>query len=89
MRQLIREGRFKRDLRRISRRGKSIEKLRAIVVRLQAGEKLNAANRPHFLVGNWRGYSECHIEPDWLLIYRQTDDELRLARTGTHADIFG
>lgn len=46
-------------------------------------------NKDHKLSGNYSGYRECHIEPDWLLIYKQTDDELKLDRTGTHADLFG
>jgi mRNA interferase YafQ len=49
---------------------------------------LPASNRPHRLKGEWKGYSECHVGPDWLLIYKVTDDEVRLARTGTHADLF-
>jgi mRNA interferase YafQ len=51
-------------------------------------EALPAANRAHPLKGEWKGYWDCHIEPDWLLIYKLTDDEVRLARTGTHADLF-
>ena len=46
-------------------------------------------NKDHNLIGNYSGYRECHIEPDWLLIYKQTEDELRLDRTDTHADLFG
>ena len=49
---------------------------------------LPASKRAHPLKGAWNGYWECHVEPDWLLIYKVTDDEVRLARTGTHADLF-
>ena len=47
------------------------------------------ARRDHPLKGEWQGFRECHIEPDWLLIYEATDDDVTLARTGTHADLFG
>lgn len=56
---------------------------------LRIPSPLPTKNRDHNLSGNYSGYRECHIEPDWLLIYKQTDDELRLDRTGTHADLFG
>ena len=46
-------------------------------------------NKEHNLIGDYSGYRECHLAPDWLLIYKQTDDELRLNRTGSHADLFG
>lgn len=56
---------------------------------LRIPAQLPLKNKDHNLSGNYSGYRECHIEPDWLLIYKQTDDELRLDRTGTHADLFG
>jgi mRNA interferase YafQ len=59
-----------------------------VVAKLQRGETLPAFNRAHPLKGDWKGYWDCHIEPDWVLIYKLTEDELRLARTGTHADLF-
>jgi len=49
---------------------------------------LEPKHRNHFLKGEWKHYAECHIEPDWLLIYRIVDEELQLARTGSHADLF-
>jgi mRNA interferase YafQ len=54
-----------------------------------AARPLPAANRDHQLKGDWRGCRDCHIGPDWLLIYRDNGDEIELVRTGTHADIFG
>jgi mRNA interferase YafQ len=72
----------------VDRRGYDLQKLQAIIVKLQRGEALSPQNRAHPLKGEWKGYWDCHIEPDWLLIYKLTDDELRLARTGTHADLF-
>ena len=82
--------RFRRDLRRMRRRGKEIGKMQAIVRRLVNEEPLPERHRDHRLVGDWNHCRECHIEPDWLLIY-QIDAEratLTLVRTGTHADLF-
>ena len=79
---------FKRDYRRCVKRGYQIGKLHDIIERLAGGKKLDARHRNHSLVGAYRDCSECHIEPDWLLLYRLTDDELILIRTGTHADLF-
>ena len=70
------------------RRGYDLRRLEAIIAKLQRGETLPPANRDHPLKSDWKGYRDCHIEPDWVLIYKLTDDELRLARTGTHADLF-
>ena len=55
---------------------------------IRRGERLPAAARPHPLKGEWKSYWECHVAPDWLLIYRVTDEEVLLARTGAHADLF-
>lgn len=56
---------------------------------LRVPAALPVQNRDHSLSGNYAGYRECHIEPDWLLIYMQSENELHLYRTGTHADLFG
>lgn len=63
--------------------------LQQVIDTLRIPDALPVKNRDHNLSGNYYGYRECHIEPDWLLIYKQTDTELRLDRTGTHADLFG
>ena len=81
-------NRFLRDLRLAKRRGKDIDKLEAIVNLLQAGKPLPSRNRDHGLSGNWQDHRECHIEPDWLLIYKSDEEHLFLERTGTHADLF-
>jgi len=80
--------RFKKDLRRAAKRRYDLEKLARVIDALAAGEKLPARFSNHKLSGNWGGHWECHIEPDWLLIYYYEDDYLVLARTGTHADLF-
>lgn len=81
-------GQFKRDLRQQQKRGKNMAKLKAVVELLIAGEPLSPKNRDHALTGNWTGWRDCHVEPDWLLIYKILPEELVLGRTGTHADLF-
>ena len=82
-------GRYKRDFKRISRRGYDLGALNVVLDTLADGKLLPAAYLDHTLKGDWKGHRECHIEPDWLLIYQADDDEVLLARTGTHADLFG
>jgi mRNA interferase YafQ len=81
--------RFRRDVKRLRRQGVDLAKLQAVVVTLAAQEPVDEQYRDHALVGNWRGFRECHIQPDWLLIYRVEGEELQLARTGSHAELFG
>ncbi|MEI7669580.1 MAG: type II toxin-antitoxin system YafQ family toxin [Pseudomonadota bacterium] len=80
---------FRRDMRKIMKSGKNIKVLEEIVVKLANKEALPAKNRDHSLVGNWSGHRECHIEPNWLLIYKINENELLLVRTGSHANLFG
>jgi mRNA interferase YafQ len=88
MRALVESTAFRKDVKRAHKRGYDVQKLEAIIKKLQRGETLPSSNRAHPLKGEWKGYWDCHIEPDWLLIYNLTADEVRLARTGTHADLF-
>ncbi|CAE6871202.1 mRNA interferase toxin YafQ [Paraburkholderia aspalathi] len=81
-------GAFRRDVRRAEKRGKDMAKLRALLQLLLEQTPLPDRYQDHPLKGPWAGYRDAHLEPDWLLIYRTVDDELRLARTGTHADLF-
>ncbi len=80
---------FKRDYKRMKRRGKDLEQLRSVIQKLARGQPLEGRYRDHPLLGGYRGTRECHIEPDWLLIYEVTEEELVLIRTGSHADLFG
>jgi len=80
--------RFKKDFKTCVKRGYQMSLLQQAIDTLRIPAPLPPQNRDHNLIGNYSGYRECHIEPDWLLIYKQTDDELRLDRTGTHADLF-
>jgi mRNA interferase YafQ len=79
---------FKKDLDQSIKRNKDISKLKNIISNLCQGLVLPAKNRNHKLRGNYEGYWECHVEPDWLLIYKKTETELILVRLGTHADLF-
>ena len=80
---------FDRDLKVARRRGKNLAKLWTIVELLAGGETPGLRHRPHKLSGEWRNFWECHIEPDWLLIWHIRADTLVLVRLGTHADLFG
>lgn len=80
---------FRRDIKRLGRQVADLSELESVVKILAEGETLEEKYRDHPLTGNWRGYRDCHIRPDWLLLYRITDEELQLARTGNHADLFG
>ena len=81
-------GKFKKDVKRAERRGKDIDKFKAVLSLLIEEKPLPASYRDHPLRGDWAGFRDLHIEPDWLLLYRIEGNELRLARTGTHADLF-
>ena len=85
---LLTTKRFGRDLKRAKKRGKDLGRLWAVVGRLLRGQALDLRHRRHRLSGAWSGSWECHIEPDWLLIWIQDDDALVLVRTGTHSDLF-
>lgn len=81
---------FKKDYKRIKKRGRNIEKLKHVIELLASGQKLDQKYRDHELTGNYNNFRECHIEPDWLLIYQIENEELILilSRTGTHSDLF-
>ena len=82
---------FRKDYKLAMKRGLKIELLEQIVALLAVGKSLPEKNKDHALTGNWVGHRECHILPDWLLVYRIEDDVLvlTLTRTGTHSDLFG
>jgi mRNA interferase YafQ len=79
---------FKKDVKRLQKRGKDLAKIKTVIGLLLAEKPLPPKNRDHQLGGNWSGRRDCHIEPDWILIYKPLDDELLLERTGTHSDLF-
>lgn len=82
---------FKKDFKLAMKRSMKIELLEEMIAMLAMGETLPDKHKDHVLTGNWVGHRECHILPDWLLIYRIEDEVLvlTLARTGTHSDLFG
>ena len=90
MLEIVLSNRFKKDLKLIAKRGYNLELLNKIVELLASQEKLPAKHKDHELIGNYVGFRECHIQPDWLLVYRIEDDDLILflSRTGTHSDLF-
>lgn len=81
---------FKKDYKLAKRRGLNLDLLKDIVTKLANGESLEAKYKDHPLSGDWAGHRECHIQPDWLLVYRIEYDVLvlTLTRTGTHSDLF-
>lgn len=81
-------GKMKKDLKTCQKRGYDFSLLENILSKLQIPEALDPKNKEHNLKGNYIGYKECHILPDWLLIYRQIGEYLELYRTGTHSDLF-
>jgi mRNA interferase YafQ len=93
MRTIDRSSAFKRDYKRESKGQHRVtldDVLRSVLVALASDQALDVRYRDHDLSGNWAGYRECHLKPDLLLIYRKSDDDtLRLARLGSHSELFG
>ncbi|NBB78578.1 MAG: type II toxin-antitoxin system mRNA interferase toxin, RelE/StbE family [Verrucomicrobia bacterium] len=89
MLELVRKSRFKKDFKKLASSGKDLQKLAEVLQTLRAEEPLAERYRDHQLTGNYIGHRECHISPDWLLIYQTTETELILVRTGSHSELFG
>ncbi|MCL5966889.1 MAG: type II toxin-antitoxin system YafQ family toxin [Deltaproteobacteria bacterium] len=88
MRAPRRAGQFKKDYKRMKRRGKDMAKLRGVMEKLARQEPLDPKHRDHVLVGNYVRRRECHVEPNWLLVYKIESDSILFERTGTHSDLF-
>lgn len=88
MRQPDYSGQFKRDVKRAQKRGKDLGKLKTLLGLPIEGEPLPTTYLDHPLQGEWRGCRDAHIEPDWLLIYKITENVVRFERTGRHTDLF-
>lgn len=84
----ISTNRFLKDVKLSRKRGFNIEKLKNIITLLRENKELPKKCRPHLLSEEWDDCWECHITPDWLLIYRFTENEIHFLRTGTHSDLF-
>jgi mRNA interferase YafQ len=88
VRNLARGTQFRRDVKLAQKRGKEMVKLREVILLLMEGRPLPPRFKDHPLSGDWKHYRDCHIETDWLLIYKIDRDDLHLVRTGTHSDLF-
>ncbi len=88
MLRLVYTTQFKKDIRRTEKRDKNLQKLRLVIEILAAGERLDPIHRDHKLLGKLQGRRECHIESDWLLIYKLDEEQIIFERTGTHSDLF-
>ncbi len=90
MLEIVLSSRFRKDLKTASKRGYNLNLLNEVVNKLASKQELPVKNRDHELSGDYSGFRECHIAPDWLLIYRVVDEDLvlYLMRTGTHSDLF-
>jgi len=85
---LIRGAQFRRDVKLAERRGKDLSKLRELILLLAEGQPLPPRYKDHPLSGDWKHFRDCHLESDWLLIYKIEGDDVYLVRTGTHSDLF-
>jgi len=86
-RALVTTKSFERNLKRLRKRGKDIDRLWDVVEALRLGRPLQPRHRDHALTGKWQGFRDCHVEPDWVLIYQLDVEAVYLTRTGTHADL--
>lgn len=85
---VVYRNKFKKNLDLMIRRGKDPEKIKQVIIALVNEQPLDKKQRDHALTGNFSGFRDCHIEPDWILIYRIESDILYLERTGSHSDLF-
>jgi mRNA interferase YafQ len=79
---------FKKDYKKIKKQNKDLSKLRIVIKKLVDQQTLESKYKDHQLTGNWKGHRDCHIESDWILIYKIADNALILERTGTHPELF-
>lgn len=88
MKPLFQTSQFKKDIKRLKKQGKNLNTLEAVLRILSEGGGLEERHRDHGLTGKWSGSRDCHIEPDWILIYRVDEDAIFLERSGSHSDLF-
>ncbi len=88
--EIVPSNQFRKDLKLAAKRGYDLNKIKNVIEKLANGEILEAKYRDHLLTGDYGGFRECHIQPDWLLVYQIDNGQLVLflARTGTHSDLF-
>ena len=80
-------SKFKKDYKKSGKQGRDVEKLKVVMARLQRQEELESKYRDHELIGNWKGVRECHLSPDWLLLYRIDGETIIFIRTGSHSEV--
>jgi mRNA interferase YafQ len=85
---IVYSSQFKKDYKKVKKQNKDIGKLSVVIDKLAAKERLDAKYSDHPLTGSWKGFRDCHVEPDWILIYQTTAEALILARTGAHSELF-
>ncbi|MGH7600068.1 MAG: type II toxin-antitoxin system YafQ family toxin [bacterium] len=85
---IVYSSQFKKDYKKVKKQNKNLEKLSTVIDKLAAKERLDAKYRDHPLSGSWKGFRDCHLEPDWILIYQTTEEALILARMGLHVELF-
>jgi len=85
---VVYRNKFKKNLDLLIKRGKDPEKIKLVIIALVNEQPLDPKQKDHPLTGNYKGFRDCHIEPDWVMIYRIKEDKLYLERTGTHSDLF-
>lgn len=88
MLEIVQSSRFKRDIRKARKQGKSLTELQTVIKLIVQQKPLPKSYRDHNLSGDYASFRECHIRPDWLLIYKITGKELQLARVGSHSELF-
>ena len=88
MKQISVSSRFRKDYKKSQRQNRNLKILREVIEKLANDEPLDKKYKNHPLAGEWKGYSELHLQSDWLLIYKITQTELRLARIGSHSELF-
>lgn len=85
---VVYRNKFKKNIDLLIKRGKDPEKIKLVIIALVNEQPLDPKQKDHPLTGNYKGFRDCHIEPDWVMIYRIKEDKLYLERTGTHSDLF-
>lgn len=88
MKRVSQTTQFSRDVKKMRKQGKDLVKLQGVVKQLALDKQLPDKHRDHALAGQWQPSRDCHVEPDWILIYTSDQSTLRLERTGTHSDLF-
>jgi mRNA interferase YafQ len=88
MRRILYTAQFRKDFKRIAKQGREVEKLKTVITKLAKGDTLEEKYKDHALHGKYSQARDCHVGPDWILIYAIVEDELRLIRTGSHAELF-